>query len=93
MDALLKAELRSEKGSRACYSLRQNGFIPAVLYGKAAEVKQLKVDQKSVSDYFRLVAKKECNLECEGENVKVEIAEVQRHPISRDILHLDFLRI
>jgi large subunit ribosomal protein L25 len=93
MEALLKAEIRIEVGSRACAALRGAGFIPAVLYGKAAEVKQLKVDQKLVSDYFRNVAKQELNLECDGENLKVSISEVQRHPISRDILHLDFLRI
>jgi large subunit ribosomal protein L25 len=93
MDASLKAEIRSEVGSRACATLRDNGFIPAVLYGKAAEGKQLKVDSKSVSDYFRNVAKQELTLDCDGESLKVSINEVQRHPISRDILHMDFLRI
>jgi len=93
MEATLKAEIRKETGGRACGDLRDNGFTPAVLYGKSAEVKQLKVDTKSISDYFRNVAKQELNLDCDGENLKVSICEVQRHPISRDILHLDFLRI
>jgi large subunit ribosomal protein L25 len=93
MEATLKAEIREETGGRACGDLRDSGFVPGVLYGKSAAVKNLKIEKKLVGDYFRNVAKQELNLDCDGENLKVSISEVQRHPISRDILHLDFLRI
>lgn len=92
MEAILKAETRKESGSRGCRALRAEGKVPAVLYGKGADVVQLSLDGHSVHEYFAKVAARELDLELDGSSSKVKIGEVQRHPISRDVLHIDFIR-
>lgn len=92
MNAFLKADIRSEKGSRNCKKLRQEGVVPAVLYGKGEDVKYLSVQGVDIKNYFEKIKEKSLKLEIAGDSLEVSIAEVQRHPISRDVLHIDFLR-
>ena len=92
MEAVLKAELRKEIGSRSCRQLREAGSVPAVLYGKGKEVQHLSLSSEEVKEYFAKIAQQECNLDISGESQKVSIADVQRHPISRNVQHLDFIR-
>jgi large subunit ribosomal protein L25 len=92
MEATLKAETREESGSRNCQRLRDEGKVPAVLYGKGKDVVQLTLDGFEVREYFSKVAQREVELSVAGAATVVKIAEVQRHPISRDVLHIDFIR-
>ena len=92
MEATLKAETREESGSRNCQRLRDAGKVPAVLYGKGQDVVQLTLDGVEVREYFSKVAQREVELSVAGATTVVKIAEVQRHPISRDVLHIDFIR-
>lgn len=90
MEASLKAELRNDLGSRSAKKLRESGIVPGVLYGKGEEVKHVTLNQKELESYFVKIAKRKCKLELAGSSLDVEIKEVQRHPISRDVLHIDF---
>lgn len=92
MEAVLKAETRIESGSRSCRELRYAGKVPAVLYGKGQEVVQLTLDVVELREYFAKVAKRQVQLELNGTATVVSIGEVQRHPISRDVVHMDFIR-
>lgn len=87
----LNADIREHKGKHQSSKLGREDAVPAILYEKAATGTLLKVDQKEISN---LLAKN-------GENVIVElkigsreipavIKEVQRHPVDRRIIHLDF---
>jgi large subunit ribosomal protein L25 len=92
MEAILKAETRTESGSRGCRALRAEGKVPAILYGNGSDVVQLSLDGHTVHEYFAKVASQELDLELDGSASKVKIGEVQRHPVSRDVLHIDFIR-
>jgi large subunit ribosomal protein L25 len=92
MEAVLKAETRSASGSRNCRELRYAGKVPAILYGKGQDVVQLSLDVIELREYFAKVAKREVKLEMNGATTVVTIGEVQRHPISRDVVHMDFIR-
>jgi large subunit ribosomal protein L25 len=92
MEATLKAETRNESGSRNCQKLRDAGKVPAVLYGKGQDVVQLSLDGFEVREYFAKVAKRELQLDVAGAATAAKIGEVQRHPISRDVIHIDFIR-
>ncbi len=92
MEAVLKAQTRSETGSRSCRELRHTGKVPAILYGKGQEVIQLTLDLVELREYFAKVAKRQVQLEMNGTATAVSIGEVQRHPISRDVVHIDFIR-
>lgn len=91
MEAILKAEIRNESGSKASRQLREAGKIPAVVYGKGQDVKQLVLDGKEVRDYFANVASRNVELDIAGAKQSVRFGEIQRHPISRDVQHIDFI--
>jgi large subunit ribosomal protein L25 len=91
MEAILKAEVRNETGSKVSRALRSEGKIPAVVYGKGQDVQSLVLDGKEVKDYFANIAKEKVELEIAGKKQNVTFGEIQRHPISRDVLHIDFI--
>lgn len=91
MEAVFKSEKRSVTGSRGCNKLRADGKVPAVLYGKGENM-NISLDDAEVKLYFQKVRQKECEVIIDGDSVPVVIAEVQRHPITRDVQHIDFCR-
>lgn len=92
MEAILKGHTRQEAGSRASRKLRAEGLIPAVLYGNGQAVENLSLEAQEVAQYFNVVKKRQCKLQLESKAIDVTIQDVQRHPISRDVLHIDFTR-
>ena len=87
---LLKAKTR-DKASRKAHSIRQQGFIPAILYG--AEIKNLsiEVDQKEFEDVHKEAGESSLvSLEIEGKKFSVLIHQIARHPITGKFLHVDF---
>jgi len=86
-----------ELGNNASRRLRRERLIPGVLYGLAKEPLNIKVDAKGFSGVVR--GKGTANLIFDlsvGRSKKKEsviLKDIQRDPITRDFLHLDFLRI
>ncbi len=92
MEAKLKAQPRSEMGSQKCRAIRAQGMIPAVLYGSGGDCRALELESVEVEAYFRNIKSQHCHLEVQGQGQDVVIQEVQRHPVSRAVLHMDFKR-
>lgn len=94
-EIVLTAATGRTTGSRSTRRLRGEGLVPAVLYG-------LDQDPVSVSVIWpelRQVLTTEAGvnvvlqLEVEGERHMSIIKDIQRHPVRRDVVHVDFLRI
>ena len=97
-EIVLRARPRVQSGKEYAKKLRRNGFVPAVLYGPETETLHLEVETKIFLALVRGGL---------GENVivtlllddteegkrKVLVREVQRDPVTGDILHLDFHQI
>ena len=76
--------------------LRLNGITPVHLYGGSADSASLQVQE---SDLRRLLSNVGGNVPItvevegtEGENICF-VREVQRHPVSEQVIHVDFLRV
>jgi large subunit ribosomal protein L25 len=93
MDSSIKAITRTESGSRNCNTLRAEGSIPAIIYGGKVESQSLSLNAREFGEYLAKVGKQEAVLSVDGKDQAVKIVDVQRHPISRSILHIDFLRV
>ena len=63
-----------------------------MLYGSGGEGRALELENVEVDAYFRNVKSQRCNLEVQGQWLEVFIQEVQRHPVTRVVLHMDFKR-
>ncbi len=92
----LTAQTRTLVGRTAVNKLKQDGVVPAVIYGARQQPQNLQISARDIRNLLGHVA---------GENVLVDleiedggeksskmalIQEVQHHPIGGEILHVDF---
>jgi Ribosomal protein L25 (general stress protein Ctc) len=72
-------------------TLRREGILPANFYGKGVETTAIQISERDFEQIFRTVPKGESfNLDIEGTTYPVVIYVVQRHPVTRKFLHIDF---
>jgi large subunit ribosomal protein L25 len=95
--AILKATKRDGTGKGVARKLRQNGLVPAVLYGRDMESVHVSVDGHDAEHLFRSISVDNTivTLEVEGEKEPFQtlVREIQTHPWKATMLHVDFLRI
>lgn len=92
MAITLKASKRESLARATTNKLRNEGFIPAVVYGQEEAPVTVSVDNlellKTVRDEGRNAI---IGLEIEnGETVDVMLHEYQTHPVKGDVIHADF---
>ncbi|WP_376790935.1 50S ribosomal protein L25 [Thermoflexus sp.] len=90
-ELVLNAKVRTVVGKQV-KALRRQGWIPAVLYGRHIQPFPLQVESKELQ---RVLAQARggarlITLQVDGETYLALIREVQREPIQRQILHVDF---
>lgn len=97
MDTTLSATKRPDlTGKGAARKLRRTGRIPAVVYGPDHdEALAVHVDPDALQAMFRHTGNRNTvvQLDMDGETIPVLVRAAQRHPVSRDILHVDFYRV
>jgi large subunit ribosomal protein L25 len=95
-EVTLKAQLRQATGSSANKKLKRAGAVPAVIYGHGnPENLQLSAHDlgivlgNAVGEHF-LVA-----LDVEGEKASRQaiLQDVQHHPVTGEVLHVDLMRV
>jgi large subunit ribosomal protein L25 len=93
----LKANLRETVGNGPSRTLRREGKVPAILYGPKTEPVKLAIDMIDLEPIFKsgAVAQKLLKLEIDGAGGgrNVMIKEMQRHPVSHNLLHLDLYEV
>ena len=94
----LSAEPRSAIRRAAVKQLRASGKTPAVIYGKIAEPQALAVDSRAFADLLGHHASEHLlvDLEVSGDDRPKRLAllqEVQHHPLSGAVLHIDLHEI
>jgi large subunit ribosomal protein L25 len=82
----LKAEIRTKKGKSGVRSLRREEKIPAILYGHGEESVLLQINEKDI----RLMEGTEHFTIDFGKQMDVIIKDMQIHPTTSKILHIDF---
>lgn len=92
----LQAAVRAESGKGVARKLRAAGKIPAVAYGKGEPV-SLSIDPDALLRLHRGERGWNQPIAIDidgGDNIEMAILrDVQKHPITRRLLHADFLRI
>jgi large subunit ribosomal protein L25 len=94
----LEVVRREDAGKGVARKLRQNGKIPAVVYGGHRDSVAITVDRKSVSE---LIQKSEHGvrsiflLKMSGTDQQrhAMIKDIQINPLSRKMTHIDFVRV
>ncbi len=86
----IEASLRSDFGKGAARRLRQNGKIPAVVYGQGAELLHVAVDAKEIALILRDV-NNIIELTGAGKGQVVAPRDIQRDPVTQNLEHVDFV--
>lgn len=91
----LSVVVREDKGKSASRRLRQEGRLPAVVYGRGEEPVKLSVDAKEFRDFLaRNGAHGLLSLNMEdGKKTPAIIKDLQRHPFRNYVQTIDFLRV
>ena len=91
----LNAKKRETKTSGDINKLRENGFVPGILYGGNEQNKKISLHKiliKNLIDsenFFSSIL----NLEIDGKKEKVLPRDISFDPLSDEPVHIDFLRI
>lgn len=92
MSIQIKATVREEQGSGASRRLRQQGQVPAVVYGAGQDAQAVAVDHKEMfyalekESFFTQILKLDVN----GKTLDVIVRDYQMHPVKRQVQHIDF---
>jgi len=93
----LTVEKRSTNGKNEARRSRAAGRIPAVVYGAGKPNVPITVDRKALSDVFREGAGENAifllKLGGSDQSRHAMIREMQRDPVTRRPLHIDFVRV
>ena len=93
--AAIQAERRSEAGKGVARALRRYGKVPGVVYGGDETSLNISLETALITQeherggfFSRLY-----NLDLDGASMRVLAREVQLHPVTSAVLHVDFLRL
>jgi large subunit ribosomal protein L25 len=86
------ATARDATGKGAARTLRSKGQIPAVIYGHGRAPQALSLNARDLDKLLGHIQAESTVIEVSvgGTTAKTLIREIQRHPIKRQILHVDF---
>jgi len=84
--------LSRSTGSKSSKEIRREGQVPCVLYGQG-EVHHFAVTPKSVKGLIYTPDFKVANLKVDGQEVKCILKDIQFHPVTDAIEHIDFLKL
>lgn len=95
MEANLKATLRESIGSGESRRLRNEGFLPAVIYGLGMDAVSIAVNAREFTNALKTDAGSNVILNLEvGKSKYTTLArEIQRHPYKNEFLHIDLIQI
>lgn len=91
----LVAHPRAGSGKGEARALRRQGMVPAVAYGSDLVATAVSVDARELWHALRGTAGENAilRLEVAGDDHLALAREVQRHPVRREILHVDFVTV
>jgi large subunit ribosomal protein L25 len=93
--ASLSATPRTESGKGVARSLRRDGRVPGVVYGRARSPLPLSIDARELDRLLGHINAETTviDLAVDGGSTRTLIREIQRHPLQRNVIHVDFYEL
>lgn len=89
----LSAVARTNFGKGSARQLRREGRVPAVAYGHGAEPVHFSVDAHELFLAIKGQANAVLTVDLNGDDILALVKDIQRHPLSRQLVHADLLRV
>lgn len=90
---ILVAQARTEFGKGAARRARRAQLVPAVVYGHGGDPLHVDVPEHELFLIVRANKNALVELKIDGASQLALVKDVQRHPVSRNLLHADFLAV
>lgn len=88
----IEGTLRTEIGKKSTKALRNNGLVPCVVYGGAQNV-HFSATTQAFRDLIYTNEFRIASVNVDGKSINAIIKDVQFHPITDKIMHIDFLEL
>ena len=88
----LNVDIRKEHGTSAARRTRLQNKVPAVVYHSGVEAIPLSVDKVSLNKALR-TGQMIFEVNVEDKNQFVLVKEIQYHPVTDEIIHIDFQKV
>jgi len=94
-ETVLQAEVGRRAGSSDARRLRADGKIPAVVYGHGMDPISVSVDRRELRQALSGASGMNTilDLTVEGTVYPSLIKDIQRHPVKRNVQHVDFIQV
>lgn len=90
----LTSEMRSHVGKNDSHHLRDEGYIPAVIYSKDMNTLPIKIHRQEAEGYVRRYGENSLvDLNIGGNSYTTLIKEIQSDPLTKRIIHIDFQKV
>jgi large subunit ribosomal protein L25 len=93
----IQVETRTEKGKNECRRIRAKGKVPGNVYGLDLSPYSISVDPRRVEEVLQLGTGRNTILRLAlagaSETRDVMLRELQRDPVSDELIHIDFVRV
>ena len=94
-ELVLQAETRSVLGKKV-KRLRREGVVPGNLYARGEESKAIQSSLDEIRRVFSAVDRNAVvtmSIDGSEDTIPVVLREIQRHPVTRQLIHLDFYQV
>ena len=93
MEAIaFNGQIRNDLGKKSAKAVRKEGLTPAVLYG-GEETIHFAIDPKDAKGLIYTPDFKLAEINIDGKTYKCILKEIQFHPVTDEIRHLDFVQL
>jgi large subunit ribosomal protein L25 len=88
----IKGSLRTDLGKKSSKNTRKEGNVPCVIYGKEQNV-HFRTHENNFKNLVYTPDAHLVNLNLDGKEYKVVLQDIQFHPVTDKITHVDFIEI
>lgn len=88
----IKGHYRTELGSKTSKTLRREGMVPCVIYGGDAPI-HFYAESSEFRHLVYTSELKKAEIQFEDKTVNCLVQDLQFHPVTDEILHLDFMQL
>lgn len=88
----IKGSLRTELGKKSSKLIRKENNVPCVIYGKEQNI-HFYAHENSFKNLVYTPDAHIVNLDLDGSQYKVVLQDIQFHPVSDKIIHIDFVQV
>ncbi|MBE0674316.1 MAG: 50S ribosomal protein L25/general stress protein Ctc [Bacteroidales bacterium] len=88
----ISGKLRTETGKAGSKQLRKSEMVPCIIYGGDVNI-NFYAHKNSFRNLVYTPDAHIVNLDLEGKKMKIVMKDIQFHPVSDEILHIDFMHV